>query len=236
VWATDEEMIVPPGCRFLGGRQRAFSDGTPVGTTYLAIYERAAIEPLWRSAPRGFAIHERYMLSRSVQASLSARGWRYRWLDTGRLLNLQLLLEGLALEHRAVRELHHVGGFSLELLGRPEQNLRSMLGGLYEILRSQDGHRLQRVVDGSAHALYLHRRQRDAGERRMRERRRIIVSHLEAVLDAIVAGEPVPPSPSTDSAEVDRRVASFVSALERHYREGAFMLRPATGSPAFRQQ
>lgn len=236
VWATDEETVVPPRCTYLGGRLRVLRDGTPVGNTYLAIYERAAVEPLWRAAPRGFAVHERDMLPRSVQVSLSARGWRYRWFDTCRLLNLQLALEGHTLENRVVPALHHFGRISRVGIATPGEGLGAMFRTGLEILRSSEGRRLQRIVDGTAHRLYLSRRSGDLRYRRMEARRRVVSLHLSAVLDAILTDEPVPPSPPTGSAEVDRRLAALVVALETHYRPGVSLLQAATRSGALLKQ
>lgn len=220
VWATDADTVVPRDCTFLAGRQRVLHDGTPVGNTYLAIYERAALEPLWRTAPHGFGVHQRSMLPRSVQASLAARGWRHRFFDTGRVLTLQLMLAGFAPRNRSVVTLHHVGGFGATTPPRPVSAVRAVLRGALGILRSNGGPRLQRLADGAAHRLYLMRSRRDPRHLRMNARRRFVSAHVRSVIDAIRAGEPVPPTPPTDSAEVDQRVAALVSALRTHYARG----------------
>jgi hypothetical protein len=214
VWVADDEAVTPPNWWFLGGRHRVLSDGTPSGATYVAIYERAAIEPLWRDAPRGFALHYRYVLPRRVRASLSARGWDYRLLDTCRLVNLQLLLEGFTIENRSVPELHHVGGFST----REFEGSRMMLRNLLRTVRANDDQWLQRVTDKVLRRFYVRRSRRDPRWRRVNERRHAVRSYVDAVLDAIIADEPAPTALRTDSPEVDRRVAALVSALEAHYR------------------
>ena len=214
VWATDADAVVPPRWPVLSGRLRVLPDGTPAGTTYLAIYERAATEPLWRRAPKGFGVHHRHRIPRGLREQLAARGWNYRILDTCRLVNLQLLLAGFTLEDREIPELHHVGGFS----GADFMGLRALLRSLPWALRSKDDRRLGRIVDYVGFRLYLHRRQRDPRFRRMNERRSAVGAHVLSVLDAILAGKPPPPTPRTDSAEVDRRLAALIAALETHYR------------------
>ncbi len=226
VWVTDEETVVPPGCSFIGGRQRVLADGTPVGNTYLAIYDRAALEPLWRAAPRGFGTHDRSMLAREAQASLAERGWRYRFFDTSRLLNLQLLLAGYRIENRDVPELHHVGGMSgAGFPWRPE-TARDSLRAILAILRSGDERRLQRLTDGAAHRLYMIRSRRDPRHRRMNERRGLVLAHVHTALDALLGRVSAPPRLRTDSAAVDRRVAALVAALEAQYAVGLSSRRP----------
>jgi hypothetical protein len=229
VWATDDEVTVPRDCTYLGGRHRMLHDGTPVGTTYMAIYERAALEPAWRAAPRGFAAQERYLLPRALQAALSERGWVFRWFDTCRLVNLQLSLAGFRLEHRNAPELHHVGWLGAAH-DAPRVRLASALRTLLQTVRSNEGSRLQRTVDGAVHARYLFRRRQNPIERRIDIRRPAVLSYVHAVLDAMAAGEPVPPAPPTDSPEVDRRLGALVRALETHYRAGVSALRAATSA------
>jgi hypothetical protein len=223
VWVADDEAVSPAGSRFLSGRQRVLHDGTPIGVTYLAVYERAAIEPLWHQAPRGFDVHFRYMLPRRMRASLSERGWRFRMFDTCRLINLLLLVNGCRLENRTVPELHHLGGYSLREFVSSGAGLRNLIS----LLRSRDDRWLQRIIDGAS--LRLHARLRhDPDRARMSQRRRIVLSYVDLALDAILADQPPPPAPRTDSTEVDRRVAALVSALEEHYRPGLSALSKAT--------
>jgi hypothetical protein len=99
-----------------------------------------------------------------------------------------------------------------------------MLSAVPEVVRSKDGRRLHRIADGVALRLYVRRRRRDPRYRRMDERRRVLVPHVDSVLDAILADEPIPPTPRTDSVDVDRRVAALVAALETHYRPRASSL------------
>ena len=224
VWATDDEAVCPPGARFLTGRQRVLHDGTPVGSSYVAIYERAAIEPLWRQAPRGFGATFHYSLPRPMRDSLSARGWRFQIVDSCRLVNLLLLVNGSRLENRPVPELHHLGGYSGRAFKSSRVRLRSLL-------RSRDDRWLQRIVESAL--LTLHARlRRDPERSRMDERRRIVLPYVDAVLDAILADRPRPPAPRTDSADVDRRVAALGSALEGHYRPGLSALSEATRGSA----
>jgi hypothetical protein len=222
IWAADAEAVVPAGSRFLSGRHRVLHDGTPIGGSYLAVYERAALEPLWRQAPRGFDVHFRYMLPRRIRTSLSERGWGFRMFDSCRLVNLLLLVNGYRLENRTVPELHHLGGYSLREIESSGAGLHNLIG----LLRSRDDRWAQRIIDAASLRLYA-RFRRDPDRPAMRQRRHIVLSYFDVALDAILAGRPPPPAPRTDSAEVDRRVAALVSALERHYTPGLSVLSEA---------
>ncbi len=214
VWATAADLRVPAGWPVLSGRLQVLPDGTNVGTTYLAIYDRAAIEPAWRRAPRGFELHFRHSVPRPMRRSLAARGWDYRILDTCRLVNLQLLLEGRTLENRDVPQLHHVGGVSGPRFGGPAALLR----GLPILLRSKQHRRPRRIAEYVAFRAFLWRRRHDPKHRRVNERRTEVGVYMNAVLDAISVAKPTPPALRTDSADVDGRLAALVTALEEHYR------------------
>ena len=210
VWATDDDGVVPPRWPLLSGRLRVLQDGTAVGGTYLAIYDRAATEPIWRTAPRGFGIHHRHAVPRALTRALAQRGWRFRYFDTCRLVNVQLLLAGYELDNRAIPELHHVGGFS----GPSFWNLREMLRSVRWSERSKGERRFGRIADHFAFRVYLAGRQRHPRFRRLIERRSAVRAYMHAVLDAMFVGEALPPAPHTDSVEVDRRVAALVATIQ----------------------
>ena len=213
VWATPGDVVVPPRWPLLSGRLRTLEDGTPVGGTYLAVYDRAATEPLWRRAPRGFAVHHWHAVPRDLRRSLSARGWRFRYLDTCRLVNLQLLLAGHALGNREIAELHHVGGFS----GPSFWTLRSLIDSVRWSGRAPGERRFGRIADQLAFRVWLTGRQRHPRFGRLIERRSAVRAYFPAVLEAMLAGDPLPPALKTDSAEVDQRVAALVEAIQAQY-------------------
>lgn len=212
-WATRGDLVVPPRWPLLSGRLNSLEDGTPVGGTYLAVYDRAAVEPLWREAPHGFAVHHWHSVPRRLRRALSARGWRFRYLDTCRLVNLQLLLAGHTLGNRDIAELHHVGGFS----GPSFWTRRSLLGSVRWSGRAPGERRFGRIADQLAFRVYLTGRLRHPRFRRLNDRRSAVRSYIPAVLDAMLAGEPPPPALKTDSAEVDRRVAALVEAIRAQW-------------------
>jgi hypothetical protein len=227
VWITDQEAMSTPGTYVLSGGRQTLDDGTYVGNTYCAIYEREILEPVWRAAPRGFAAHHRHLLSREVRATLAARGWLFRTFDTARLINLQLLLAGYRLEPRRVPELHHVGGFSV----RDFYGARGKARRLLSVLRSSPDGRARRIADGIASNVYS-KLQPDPTSRRRQQRRWRVLSYLDTVIDAILAEEPAPPPLRTDSADVDERVAELAAAIRTQYPRGVALMRGAPGTPA----
>lgn len=215
VWAADADLVVPPEWPVLSGRMNVLADGTHVGGTYLAIYDRAAVEPVWRRAPQGFEPHFRPFVARAMRAELAARGWDYRIFDTARLVNLLLLLEGRTLENRVVPQLHHVGGLSSTT---PFTGPVAVLRNLPLLLRSRIHRRLKPVAEYVGFRLLLWRRLREPRHHLINERRSAISAYVHAVLGAIEAGEPVPPPLRTDSADVDERLAALIETIEERYR------------------
>jgi hypothetical protein len=227
VWMTDEEGRGTAGRFALSGARRTLDDGTYLGNTFCAIYERDLLEPVWREAPRGFAVHHDYLLPDAIKASLAERGWRFRTYDTARLVNLLLLLAGLALEERPVPELHHVGGYSIREYYGPVAKLRQL-----GVLRSSGGGRWRRLADGLRTHFNFKLQPEDAGVRGPRQQRKALaLAYVDELLDALLAGEPAPPAPETDSPQVNRRLAELVAAVESEYPKGLATLRQATRAP-----
>jgi hypothetical protein len=224
VWLTGSETVLRPGTSFFRGLQNVLEDGTVVGSTFVAVYERAAVEEQWSRLPRGMeTVHERAVPA-ETRAAMRARGWGFTIFDTCRLLNLELMLAGYALENRDPPQLHHVGSYSARAFEARLAFRRRELS----TLRSDAGHRLRRIWDAAMLSYY--RRRRPASERmNLRERRHAVIAYVDSVIDAVLAGDPPPPQPRTDSEEVDRRVAALATALELHYPPGASMVREARG-------
>ena len=84
--------------------------------------------------------------------------------------------------------------------------------------RSEGERRFGRIADHVAFRVYLTGRQRHPRFRRLNERRSAVRAYVPAVLDAMLAGEPLPPALHTDSIEVDRRVAALVSTIQAQHR------------------
>ena len=213
VFHTDDEAVLPAGATYLAGRHMVLSDGTPSGGTYIAAYERRLVEQVWQRAPRGFKAHRRSLLDRRLKRQFSSRGWSFHVFDTGRVINLLLLLDGHRLENRNVPALHHIGGLSVRELGSAFSSMRLMM----RQLRARDDHVFQRMIDGAFRRLYVRSSRSPAPSR---ERRRIVCAHVDEVLDAIDAGRPVPATPPTGSEEVDRRLSELVAALVESYPAG----------------
>ena len=226
VWMAPGEVDGTRKHQVLSGGRRMLNDGTYAGNTFCAIYERKVLEPTWREAPRGFAVHHDYLLDPSLKERLAERGWHYRTYDTARLLNLLLLLHGFTLEERHAPLLHHVGGASIREFYGAVGKLRRL-----DALRSGPRGRLRRLADGAI-AYVRFKRLTDPTLRRRRRRKELVLAYVDVVLDAIIAGDPVPPAPRTDLPEVDRRLKELVATLETEYPRGLAAVRQVSAALA----
>jgi hypothetical protein len=222
LWLLGDETVLAPGVRFLGGRQRVLADGTPIGGTALAVYDRAAVEPLWRRAPRGFGAHYWRMLPEPVRAAFSERDWRFDQFDTCRVVNLLMLVDGHRLENRDIPELHHIGGFSL----REQQGTASVFRDLVALVRSRHGWSLRHIAGSVAFRTYA-RVTRSGSSRALLQRRQMIHQYVDTAVDAIRDGREPPAPLRTSSPELNRRLAALRSALWEQYPPALAALRDA---------
>ncbi len=232
VWATDRDTVIARANTWIGARHRQFEDGTSAGNSYFAIYPRAALESVWNDAPRGFGVVDSYELSRERRAAFAARGWRFVLFDTTRVLNLLLLEAGHDLTHRILPDLHHVGGFSAQHFARRRTRLAALTGGALAILRSNEGSRLQRLIDASRHHLFIARSRRAPEHRAMNVRRAQVIAHVRESVDAIRDGRDVPPAPDFGSGAVGRQVAALTAALAVQCGPDRAALRASAGTGA----
>lgn len=216
VWITREEQILSEGAQAVGGRVRELRDGTVVGGTYIAMYDRAAVAPLVRAAPRGWGQHFRMTLPRETNRKLDEHGFGFRLFDTGRLLNLQLLTEGRTLVNRDSPRLHHIGGISLIGFEGARKTMRDALR--LAISRNEPEPRVAHVVNGLIRR-YHARLGLDPGRPRVLARRQVVRAHFDAALTALAAGAEPPEPPVTGEPDVDAQVRDASAALARIYPE-----------------
>ncbi|NNE08123.1 MAG: hypothetical protein HKN20_06130 [Gemmatimonadetes bacterium] len=218
VWATENDVVISKESTWIGARHREFEDGTSAGNSYFAIYPRAALESVWDAAPRGFGVVDSYELPRERRDAFAGRGWRFVLFDTTRVLNLLLLLAGHDLAHRVLPDLHHVGGFSAQHFARKRHRAAALAGGALAIMRSNEGSRVQRLIDASRHHLFIARSRRDPAHRQMNVRRARVIEHVRDAADAIRSNRDIPPVPDFASRAVDEQVAALTAALAVHCR------------------
>ena len=217
VWVEDAETVVPHDCTYVYARQRRLADGTEIGATYCAVYDRSALETIWHLAPNGFARHNRFALPGEARALLAARGWRFVAFDTGRALNMLLLAKGYRLENRNIPALHHLGGFSSTFFPREQETLLVLVGRLLQLLSAAEDGRWRLIADVVRHRRYLSRIRRESWHRRMNKRRRLVLDHLTSTLSALLEGAVLPPLPDSGSDEVDTRLRGLHDALTKVY-------------------
>ena len=217
VWVEDAETVVPGDCTYVYARQRSLADGTGIGNTYCAVYDRTALETIWRFAPNGFARHDHFALPREARELLATRGWRFVAFDTARVLNMLLVARGYRLENRHIPGLHHLGGFSAASFNRERETPARLLGRFLRLFWQADSGRLRMISDGIRHRRYLARVRAASWHQRMNQRRTLVLEHMTGVLSALVEGKTVPDIPATDSLEVDERLRRLHAALETVY-------------------
>jgi hypothetical protein len=109
-WTND--VVLPRGARNLVGRHATGSDGFVYGSSFLAIYPRAAIEHVrhrWDVTFRGYAHGQ---LPAPVQKRLSSIGRDFELYDTAKVVNILMQGEGYTLQHADNPALLHIGGIS----------------------------------------------------------------------------------------------------------------------------
>jgi hypothetical protein len=128
-WADDS--ILPPGASDLVGRHAVGHDGFVYGSSYLAIYARAAVERVRARWAITFRATSYEKLDRSVQEQLAGMDRRFGLYDTAKVLNILLQAEGFTIAHADNPALVHIGGIS-QYLSDPTVRRRTPTAGTNE--------------------------------------------------------------------------------------------------------
>ncbi len=110
--AWSDDSILPPGSPDLVGRHAVGHDGFVYGSSYLAMYKRAAVERVRSRWGITFRSHAYEKLDAAVQRQLTDMGRTFGLYDTAKVLNILLQGEGFGLAHTDNPALLHVGGIS----------------------------------------------------------------------------------------------------------------------------
>jgi hypothetical protein len=110
--AWSDDSILPVAATDLVGRHAVGHDGFVYGSSYLAIYRRAAIERVRSAWGVTFRAYPYDRLAPTVQRRLAEMGRQFRLYDTAKVLNILLQGDGFALTHVDNPALAHVGGIS----------------------------------------------------------------------------------------------------------------------------
>ena len=221
VWRIPALSAVDPHSPFLGGPVSTLMDGTPIGATPCAVYDREALQAAVSKLPLGLCNGPASrLLPRGMKNELRARGWSFRRFGTARLAHLRLLLDDFSLVNVETRHLHHIGGISHE----------------GEIAHAPLGKRLRRFSDRMLHGSHgplvnailnaptvLQRLTPD--EERQAGIRRLLTRHAGQTLDRLCAERAVEAPPITGVPEVDGRYHALHEAVVKSYPGGSAFVR-----------
>lgn len=110
--AWSDDTVLPAGSLDLAGRHAVGADGFVYGASFLAIYNRPAVQRVreqWDVTFRAYAFDQ---MPVTWQERLVAMGRRFRLYDTAKTLNILLQGEGFTVSHVDNPALLHIGGIS----------------------------------------------------------------------------------------------------------------------------
>jgi hypothetical protein len=213
VWLDPPLARGDRGSPFLGGPVSTLPDGTPVGATAGAIYDRAALKAAVAKLPRRLLNGPAAaVLAPGMAEELRARGWYYRRFGTARVANLRLLLDGYSLRNVVTRHLHHVGGIShQDEHRRPpvRKRLRRFADRMLHGERSP-------LVNALTNSRTLIRHRSPEQERQVAVRR-LVIRHALQTMDGLRESRPTVTPPSTGIASVDENLLALHQALVDRY-------------------
>ncbi len=205
VWLADADSVVSPDQTFLGGPYRVLADGTEVGGTSCALYDREALDRALEAIGCGLANRTREELGPSLREGLVRHGWGFERFGTARIAHLQLIRQGDPIRNVECDRLHHLGGVShtgdhgrrqaaRRLLRGPGPPTRNLLTNLGRRLRPSE----------RARSLIYRRKER-------------VLAEATAMLSELAAGRTAPAPVASGSAEVDARFGRLRASFVRDY-------------------
>jgi hypothetical protein len=126
VWCTDEDQVLPRDLTRVRGFHWKTEIGTCLGSSYFAIYSNHVLAEAARDTGVGFEKRRWGDVPTQYRAQLINEGLAREVYDTGKLLNLLLLIRGEELLFTTVRSLHHIGGIARQVLREREEHPRRM--------------------------------------------------------------------------------------------------------------
>lgn len=209
VWLLPASARATRESPFLGGPVNELPDGTAVGSTAGAIYDRELLLGAMSKLPLGLLNGPSHrVLPPGMEDELRTRGWYFRRFGTARVAHLRLLLDGHNLRNVDIKGLHHLGGVS----HRDDQR------------RTPLKKRLQRFTDRMLHGLHAPvvnllvnsrtvLQHRSPAQERQVAIRRLVTTHVLELMTHLRQDEPIPAAPETGSEWVDRRLMALSGVL-----------------------
>jgi len=198
---------------FLGGPVNELPDGTPVGATSGAIYDRDALQAATAKLPQGLLNGPAArVLASGMDEELRARGWYFRRFGTARVANLRLLLDGYSLRNVATQHLHHIGGVSHQDEHRHAPLQKRLRRFADRMLHGERSRLINALVN--SRTLLQHR---TPEQERQVAIRHLLTRHAVQTMDNLRQGRPTFNPASTGLASVDKNLLALHQALVDRY-------------------
>ena len=110
--AWTDDVVLPAGARELVGRHATGSDGFVYGSSFLAVYRRAAVARVRERFGVSFLGYAHTQLPARARDRLVEMGRSFELYDTAKALNILLQSEGFAVRYADTPALVHIGGIS----------------------------------------------------------------------------------------------------------------------------
>jgi hypothetical protein len=207
----DQEKILLESSLQIFGRHHVTEQGMCLGSTYFAIYNNPTLAQVIQSTRIGFARYRWSDIPPHHQASLTAIGLERKSYDTGKLLNLVLLIRGERTIFLETPALQHIGGMSVT-------NIPSCK--LHSVLIASAFRRLVRRLVGKlnpASGTVASPRAENLSEGERRRRRATITHYFRHLIKALLEKQAIPAKPTLDDAEIEVKVGWITTHIIELY-------------------
>jgi hypothetical protein len=212
VWSEPELATMPLSFKVLGGCYQHLEDGRCLGNSYFGVYDNRRLQETIRRHGVSFERVSWREVPRHLQERLRERGLEKTILDTGRLLNLLLGIDGRELAFLPLPGLGHIGGVSgvgMAERRRTVARLRLRTAEALTALRQ----RLLRDEDPVSAP------ERDLIRRKAR-RRRATVRHFSALLRALAEERPFAEPFPLEEPRLVAEILALEGRIRALYAEG----------------
>ena len=203
----DAEKVLLASSRRVFGRYHTTEQGVCLGSTYFAIYDNLTLTRVIKSEGIDFNRYRWVDIRPCHQASLAKIGLDRQWYDTGKLLNLLLLIQGKSLVFVETPALLHIGGMSVPNMPRRRPHRRSITKRLMRSVQ-----RLSRKLNPGLKTKASLQAEHSVEQRR-RRRRTAISRYFGHLLQSLSEERPTPVRPTLGDAEIEERVDSITIHL-----------------------
>jgi hypothetical protein len=211
-WCKAQEQILPASFQNMFGRYHHTEQGTCLGSTYFAIYDNRILNQLIQTTGIDFRHYRWKDIPTQYQAQLAKLRLNKAFYDTGKLINLLLLVQGQSLAYEDLTLIQHIGGLSRINDGR---SALSILRKSATSLRWQ-----WRRLNGSLGKGAIHSIQPEiqAGYK-VFKRRTMVAAYFGQLLQALFERQPLPDPPAINDAEIEEKVTLATTAIVNLYQE-----------------